>query len=274
MDNLVHARYTMEDARRQREPFEYAQIITRSAKSCNMTLFSQLYVLYNGMDIELRRDLSKPDEDTDLDSFLQAMEDNKELWWGLGKRRLGIAHGIMQQNRNFRAPGSSNPNQQGVRFGNVGEGGGGYRTPVYSTLPPPRQTQYSTSYQFRNSNQYSAYQPQQQYRPLAGSYPQGRGQPLPAQGNRQQYPQQSNRPQYPPMQAGRGQQFANYPSRQSIAAQSLPPSQQPLRQNYNPQGTYNRASIDQYQRAYFGDEQENYDPSWDAYQGDYYDFEA
>ena len=219
MNNLVNARYTMKDARRQREPFEYAQIITRSAKSCNMTMFSQLYALYNDMDIELRRDLPKPDEDTDLNSFLQAMKDNKQLWWGLGKRRLGIAHGATQQNRgsNYRTPGSSSyPNQPGMRFGNAG--GGGYRAPVYSTLPPPRQTQYPTSYQFRGPpNQYPAYQPQQQYRPLVGNY-QGREQTLP----------QSNRPQHSSMQTGRGQPYGNYPPRQPIAAQPLSPPQQQL----------------------------------------------
>ena len=95
MNNLVHARYTIKNARRQRESFEYAQIITRSAKSCNITLFSQLYTLYNDMNIELRRDLWKSDENIDLNSFLQAMKNNKKLWWDLDKRRLSIAYNIM-----------------------------------------------------------------------------------------------------------------------------------------------------------------------------------
>ena len=139
----------------------------------------------------------------------------------------------MQQNRNFRASDSSNSNQQDVRFDNVDEDEDDYRTSVYSTLSSSRQTQYSIFYQFRNFNQYSAYQSQQQYRSLTESYSQERDQSLSTQDNRQQYSQQSNRSQYSSMQAERDQQFANYLSRQSIVAQSLSSSQQSLRQNYN-----------------------------------------
>lgn len=72
--------YTIKDARRKREPLKFAQIIIRAAKSANMPVFSQIYLIYNGLELEFRRNLTKPTEQTTIDVFLQELENNKEIW--------------------------------------------------------------------------------------------------------------------------------------------------------------------------------------------------
>ena len=277
MTTLTTAKYTMEDARRKREPLEYAILISRAAKATDMSVLSQVTLIYNGIELELRRDLSKPTEATTMESCLQELEDNKELWWDLAAARQRPTGGF-QANRtvNFRPAG-----QLGSYTLNSGRGG--YGNPVasagYSQLPRP--TQYPTSYQFQNR----AYQPQQQQRPYGYSGRQyqpagqqaGRGQPL---GNQPYRPRQQQ-----PATTGANPPPANR------GTSGLQPAGQPLRQNNNPPGGYppggyqsggyrppfqpNR-NFQPQPRAFYSDEskenEENSPPAEEgAFQGGYYD---
>ena len=86
MSIVTKERYTIDDARRKRKPFEFAQMLIRAAKSATIPVFSQIYLIYNGFELEFRRDLSKPTESTTIDVFLQELEDNKEIWWDIRAR--------------------------------------------------------------------------------------------------------------------------------------------------------------------------------------------
>ena len=69
----------MENARKHRESFDFAEIIVRGAKSTMMSVYSQLYLIYNELKLKFRRDLAKPTEDTTMDEFLQQLDDKKEI---------------------------------------------------------------------------------------------------------------------------------------------------------------------------------------------------
>ena len=67
---LLRERYIMKDARRNREPREYAQMILRAAKSVEMiSIFNQLYAIYNELNVKFQRNLMKSIQDTIVNSF-------------------------------------------------------------------------------------------------------------------------------------------------------------------------------------------------------------
>ena len=271
MKTLTSTRYTFEDARRHDDPIDYALTITRAAKSTQSSVYNQLYLIYNGLETEFRRDLTIPTENTTMDAFLQEMETKKEIWWDLARHSRG-SHAA--SNSGYGANRSQNNNsfrpQQGS-YQSSGRPGGSYPSAGYSNQP--RQTQFPTSYQFQNRT-YS--QPQQSTTqrppPQTGGYT-----------NRQFQPQ-----------AGRGQQFGNQPSQprppqqpavtgpgiQAVNrnASGLPPYQpnQPFRQNNNPaagfrpggfqpggfrpggfQPGFQNRNFQQPTRAYFGEEKDD-----------------
>lgn len=89
----------MDDARQKREPIEYAQIITRAARSAEMSMYNQVYLIYNGLNIEFRRDIPIPNENTDLDEFLQELDRKKEIWWAIDYRNKGYIQGNLSYQR-------------------------------------------------------------------------------------------------------------------------------------------------------------------------------
>jgi hypothetical protein len=71
----------MNDAKKAREPREYAQRIIRWAKSAEMgSTFNQLNIVYNGVEAKLRRDLQRPTNESTIDEYLQDMNNCKEIW--------------------------------------------------------------------------------------------------------------------------------------------------------------------------------------------------
>lgn len=61
----------MDDARRQQEPREYAQKIIQWAKSAEIELvFNQLNVMYNDIEVKLRRDFYKFINTIIIDDYL------------------------------------------------------------------------------------------------------------------------------------------------------------------------------------------------------------
>ena len=83
---VIRERYIMNDARRRREFNEYAQIIIRAARSVEMSIYNQIYLIYNGLDLEFRRDLYTSFSATDMHSFLNEIKNKKEIWWALDAR--------------------------------------------------------------------------------------------------------------------------------------------------------------------------------------------
>lgn len=87
IDAVLRERYTMRDAISRREPREYCQKILRSAKDAGMNVVkNQLDIIWNGIDLELRRDLKKPEETTTVNAFLTSIDDCKHTWWAYASR--------------------------------------------------------------------------------------------------------------------------------------------------------------------------------------------
>ena len=110
MKTIMKEKYTMEVARRHKEPREYAQVILRAAKSASMTeVYNQLFFIYNGLDVEFQRDMTTPTPTTNLSGFLQELDSHKEIWWALGPRS-GYGNSSKQPSRNYRSTGQYRSN--------------------------------------------------------------------------------------------------------------------------------------------------------------------
>ena len=164
MTMIIKKRYIMENARKHREFFEFAQIIIREVKSTLMSVFSQIYLIYNDLKLKFRRDLSKSSESTTMNAFLQELKDNKEIWWNLDSRHR-YAHQLPDSSRvqsNYR---SSEQVDNYINFYSftVRQSSDVYYSVEFNSagnVTSSRQTQYSTFYQFERQN--TAYRPSQQ----------------------------------------------------------------------------------------------------------------
>ena len=207
IDAVLRERYTMHDASTRREPREYAQKILRSAKDAGMTnIKNQLDIVFNGIDLELRRDIKPPEEGCAINPYLTAMDNCKHTWWAYASRHRSTSaatHGGFRQQQQTR---SSYDGRQGNSFGQYNTNRTGNQStnnfrPGYQTVP----------YNSNRPQTTPAYQPQQyQNRQPQGQQPRGQQQP----------------PIQPRLQIGAGP--ANVPS--------LPPQQrQPFRPIYDGQ---------------------------------------
>lgn len=86
---ITNEKYTVDDARKRREPREYSAKIMRAARDAELsTSLNILSLVYNGMDAEFQR-LPLPTATTPIDGFLQIMEEKKTVWWTLAARNQG-----------------------------------------------------------------------------------------------------------------------------------------------------------------------------------------
>ena len=58
---------------------KYVDIITRAIKTTNMTMFIQIYLIYNELNLEFRRDLNKSTKIITMKIFLQNVKNNKKI---------------------------------------------------------------------------------------------------------------------------------------------------------------------------------------------------
>ena len=167
IDAVLRERYSLRDAIARREPREYAQKILRSAKDAGMSIVkTQLDIVYNGIDLELRRDIKKPGADATVNSFLKELDECKHEWWAYASRHgknAGTAGSQASRQQN-RAADRGNYNQfsrqQGPGYGQQSYGQQSYgRQPFQPYYQPYYQS--SSSRQFNSPNAYSNNQPQQ-----------------------------------------------------------------------------------------------------------------
>jgi len=218
IDAVLRERYSMRDTSSRREPREYAQKILRSAKDAGMSLLqNQLDIIYNGIDLELRRDVKRPDNNTTINSFLTSLDDCKHEWWALASRKSERHNRSVPPNRsnnnNSNSYGQRQPQQYG-QYQNFrqpfipyrpAEGfGGGYR-PSYRGAPPygSNNTSYGSN-PYRPFSSSSSFQPQQ--------------------SNVNQQQQQQNPNRLPP--PGRQLQITNGSSSPSPGQKTFPPRYQ------------------------------------------------
>ena len=69
----------MNDVRRRRELNEYVQIIIRATRSIEMFNYNQIYLIYNDLNLEFRRDLHTFSDAIDMHSFLNEIEKKKKI---------------------------------------------------------------------------------------------------------------------------------------------------------------------------------------------------
>ena len=96
---LMKEKYIFENVRNQRESREYAFIILRATKSTNLASSDQISMIWNDLDVEFQRDIHRSKEGTNLDDFLNALDEFKDIWWQLTRRRMSA----MYRNSNYRS---------------------------------------------------------------------------------------------------------------------------------------------------------------------------
>ena len=161
--------YIMKDDRRRRKFSKYAHVIIKTAKFIVMNVYSQLWLIYNDLNIEFRRDVRKSIEHIDLNVFLQEMKNVKEIWWNLSVKNSRDYADNNRSANNFRE-------QQQGSYDNRSENEESlsqkdydndfdYEYPSADSQQQPRQTQFFITYQFNNlSYQNRTYQNQSNYR--------------------------------------------------------------------------------------------------------------
>ena len=70
LDKLYAAKYTMDDARNQREPIDHVQAVIRYGKSAALNEENQLIFAWKGLDPQLQRDIRIPRSDTTVAEFI------------------------------------------------------------------------------------------------------------------------------------------------------------------------------------------------------------
>lgn len=105
MAALVKEKYTMEDAKKHREPREYAAQMLRSVRAAGLdSEKAQIMLIHNGPDMEFQWDFPFSKASAKLDSFLIELDDRKNTWWHLAAhqtyRGLTIARPSCPRNWN------------------------------------------------------------------------------------------------------------------------------------------------------------------------------
>lgn len=159
---LMKEKYTFEDARKQREPREYASIILRAAKSTNLATSDQVSMIWNGLDAEFQRDIRRPSETTVLDEFLNSLDEFKDIWWQLARRRMPLP---FRSSSSYRISQYQSPENTVKSYGNT-SGASGYRRDYTqrSNYPPNTYLNSSNRQQFTprpwiSQKAQNAYQP-------------------------------------------------------------------------------------------------------------------
>jgi hypothetical protein len=88
MISLMKKKYTMKDVKRRRESRKYAEVILRAAKFAELiSKISQIFLIYNEIDVKFQRDIFMLKKNTKLDIFLTNLDDRKNVWWQLAERK-------------------------------------------------------------------------------------------------------------------------------------------------------------------------------------------
>jgi hypothetical protein len=80
MITIIRKRYILKNARRRRESREYAGIIMRTAKSAELSSkLHQIMLIYNDLDLEFQKDISMFELITNIQNFLQCLDNKKNI---------------------------------------------------------------------------------------------------------------------------------------------------------------------------------------------------
>ena len=100
---VIKEKYTMKDVRKRRKFVKYAQIIIKAAKFAEMSVYNQIYLIFNDLDVEFQKNLNIFIETTKLNAFLQKLDLKKKIWWTLRSRnKFDRFMNETNDNRNYR----------------------------------------------------------------------------------------------------------------------------------------------------------------------------
>ena len=80
MKKLIFNDYFEENVRNQRESREYAQQIVRVDKSTRLSIYNQLFQIWNEFDVEFQRDIDESTIKIIMNSFIKQLNDRKNIW--------------------------------------------------------------------------------------------------------------------------------------------------------------------------------------------------
>ena len=69
----------MNDARKKREFMKYVLKIIKAAKTIEMSIFSQVIMIYIDLNLKLQRNMTKSTKITIMNDCVQKLKDNKKL---------------------------------------------------------------------------------------------------------------------------------------------------------------------------------------------------
>ena len=152
---IIKKKYTMKNARKHRKLFEFVEIIIRDVKSTMMSVFSQIYLIYNELKLKFRRDLIKSTKNTTMNAFLQKLDDKKKIWWNIDNRSR-YSHQFADDRRVSISYRSSKQADSYMNFFSSIERQNYDNSIEY--VSQFRQIQYSTFYQFDKQSNIYAFQ--------------------------------------------------------------------------------------------------------------------
>ena len=80
MKKMIFNDYFEENVRNQRESREYAQQIVRVDKSIRLSIYNQLFQIWNELDIEFQHDIDELTIKIIINSFIKQLNDCKNIW--------------------------------------------------------------------------------------------------------------------------------------------------------------------------------------------------
>ena len=79
MITVIRKKYIMNDVKRRKESIEYAQIIIRVVRFAKMSVYNQIYLIYNELNLKFRRNLSISLKSIDMNNFISKLNVKKEI---------------------------------------------------------------------------------------------------------------------------------------------------------------------------------------------------
>ena len=80
MKKVIFNDYFEKNVRNQRESREYAQQIVRVDKSIRLSIYNQLFQIWNELDIEFQHDIDELTIKIIINSFIKQLNDCKNIW--------------------------------------------------------------------------------------------------------------------------------------------------------------------------------------------------
>ena len=76
---IITFKYIFENVRRCRNSIDYVFVFFKAVKIINVSIYNQLYFIYNDLKLEFRRDLTRSISDIIMNQFLKQIKNNKKI---------------------------------------------------------------------------------------------------------------------------------------------------------------------------------------------------